>query len=73
MTQPDATPGGPSQERQSTGAGGPPPGASEPSPEQPRIPPRQDPEPSDPVAQGGTKEMPEGQYGKAGIVEKPRG
>jgi hypothetical protein len=71
MTQPSATSRQVAQDRQPAGAGTPPPGASEPSPEQPKVPPREDPEASNPLPPGADKDLPEGEYGKAGIVDKP--
>jgi hypothetical protein len=50
-----------------------PPGDSEPTPKQPKVPQRGEPVPSDPMAQGGGEEMPEGKYGTADIKEKSQG
>ena len=71
MTDTSATQRQGAQDRQPTGAGAPPPGASEPSPPQPKTPPREDPEASDPLPPGADKDLPEGKYGTAGTVEKP--
>lgn len=73
MTEPSATPRHAAQDRQPAGAGTPPPGASEPQPEQPKTPPRPDPEASDPLPPGADKDLPEGRYGKTEILDKPQG
>jgi hypothetical protein len=59
------------QDRASGGGSTLPPGDSEPTPKQPKVPQTSEPVPSDPMAQGGGEEMPEGKYGTADIKEKP--
>jgi hypothetical protein len=49
----------------------PPPGASEPTPAQPKTPSPPEPVPSDSNPPGAEQDLPETQYGKADPLEKP--